>query len=409
MIVNSLTTILIICIIVAVFMMMFKGYNQKTVEGFVVEPLHSQYYHTHGTPYEYVVTQSDPIIHNVTNNDVQSVVANKHKNEVVVQNIPTASTMPRLLLQKQANPIQTTHSVVAGGDTNMVHYDHNNDGNIDHTHMVTNPSVQLVNFDKNLRLDDDGNTWVLNNLGVDGNQKVKGTFEVDSKAKFKDYVGLDGSVEVAGPANFKSLAEFNGGINVANLGRFKNDLEVIGHLKGKNNLTVDHNAKVGGSLEVDNIARFNNVVDVKGDIYTHKDMKVFGDTRLEKGLHVGGPSTVHNRLTVDGIGTFKHNLGIVGDTRTNANLYVGNNADVGKNTNIKGHLRVHGGVGSGYEQNKEVFMVDNSWGDIVESKCPHNHFLCGIKARYEKHNSRHKDRMWDTGVNGLWLKCCPFN
>jgi len=319
--------------------------------------------------------------------------------ETVVTSAPQQKFIVKQLASEE--PIQTTHTVVAPTSPTVV--------TPQIVAPVTTPAVQLVNFDKNLRLDEDGNTWVLNNLGVDGNTKIKGTFETDGQSRFRDYVGVDGNLEVAGPASFNSLAEFNGGMNVSKLGTFRNDLKVIGHLMGKNNMTISHNAKIGGSLDVDNVARFRNVMDVKGDVYANKDFKVFGNTRLEKDMHVGGPSVIHNKLTVDGVGTFKNNMGIVGDTKIKGGLSVGANSFFDKDMQIKGQLKVHGGVGSGYPKKKDVFMMDNNWGEIVEGKCPHNHFVCGMKARYEQHNNRNKDRAWDTGVNGLWLQCCPFN
>ena len=63
-----------------------------------------------------------------------------------------------------------------------------------------------------------------------------------------------------------------------------------------------------------------------------------------------------------------------------------------------------------HKASHEISMADNGWGDVIESSCPNTHYLCGIKARHERNKNVNdsQNRQWATGVNGLWLKCCPF-
>ncbi len=239
-----------------------------------------------------------------------------------------------------------THGVPAHSIAGHTHLGHH------HGHVTTHT------------VDHSGNIWTTSNLGVDGDHRVKGSMSVDMDANVK------GSFDVQGPATFHN--------------------DIIGlsdtHLKGK--------------LDVGNAAFFNN------------DLNVHGTGRFSKDVDVNGPAAFNDTLTVGGDGIFKNNLTVRGNHVVDGEMGVNgmatfaNSAEVSKNLTVGGNLSVKGSVGQGFNKCTTVPMSDNGWGDLVEKRCPDNHFMCGLKIRHEYYNDKVKQD--NTGINGISLKCCPF-
>jgi len=261
--------------------------------------------------------------------------------------------------------------------------------------------TQVINWDKGLRIDPDGNTWVINNLGVDGHNRVKGDLQVDSNAHIHGITDIDGNLNLHGVADFGNDLHVKGKVN------FDNNLTVAGHTALKDGLHVMGPTRMAGDAYITNNATVGNNFKVNQEATFGKDVRIQGGARVDRNFGVGGNSIINGNFAVDGVGTFRDNLGVVGNTMMKGSLNVGDDASFDKNLHVKGKMRILDGIGSGYVASKEIAMADNGFGEIIENRCPDNHYLCGIKARYER--TKTSERQWDSGINGLYLKCCSFD
>ena len=86
------------------------------------------------------------------------------------------------------------------------------------------------------------------------------------------------------------------------------------------------------------------------------------------------------------------------------------NVAIGGNQDLVGHLSIQGGVGKGVGAAEELAVADNGWGEMVNSECPHNTFMCGVRVRNDSRvdDDGRSGRYDNAGINGMWLKCCPF-
>lgn len=224
------------------------------------------------------------------------------------------------------------------------------------------PTDYIHYMDKGVRLDKDHNTWVVNNFGVDGDQLVKGSLNVDSDIMVHRDLAVDGNSSV------KGTMDVHNGLAVDGETMLNNDLKVLGGVRIGSTLDVEDNAVINGNLGT------------------------------------GGNHIVNGNFATNGVGTFERNLGVVGNTMIKGKFTNQSNAEFQKDVDISNNLRVHGQVGSGVS--KDIKVVDNQdWGSVIDKKCPPNHFMCGVKVRHEDWD-RTKNR--NPGMFGMWINCCPF-
>lgn len=49
---------------------------------------------------------------------------------------------------------------------------------------------------------------------------------------------------------------------------------------------------------------------------------------------------------------------------------------------------------------------DNEWGNVINKRCPDNHFMRDIRVRHDPIDRDNRED--NAGINGLSLQCCPF-
>lgn len=192
----------------------------------------------------------------------------------------------------------------------------------------------------------DGNLWTHHNMAVDGHGAVRGEFDVTGNTALR------------------------------------------GNVKTGKHLSVGGDSTIGGGAMI------------------KEDIDVAGRGHIANDLFVGGNQVVRHNMRVNGIGTFNSNVGIAGSTKVKGNLGVGGGLNAMSDAVVDGHLSVAGGVGGWVGESQMVEMSDNGVGKIVNKTCPKNHFVCGMQIRDDDMDDglRHDH----SGVNGMWLQCCPF-
>jgi hypothetical protein len=63
-------------------------------------------------------------------------------------------------------------------------------------------------------------------------------------------------------------------------------------------------------------------------------------------------------------------------------------------------------VGQGFDKAVMIKASDNEWGNVINKRCPDNHFMRDIRVRHDPIDRDNRED--NAGINGLSLQCCPF-
>jgi len=214
---------------------------------------------------------------------------------------------------------------------------------------------------------------------------------------------IEHMVEYARPEPITSIVEDNSPFQFTHNGDVMtdNNMSVYGDLATRGDLMVEKNSHVKGNEMINGRLSVAGDMNVDSKAIIKNDLDVLGDTSTAGVLRVGGVSTLGDNLGVGGNVQVRQNLGVEGDS-------VLSNVAVNGDQIIDGRLSVTRQVGRGLDHSVEISAVDGGYGSIIESSCPPNHFVCGMKIRNDDEQlelDRNHDRM---GINGAWLKCCSF-
>ena len=136
-----------------------------------------------------------------------------------------------------------------------------------------------------------------------------------------------------------------------------------------------------------------------------------GDVTASDTVTASGTMTIGNqrgdrRLQFSTNGGDELNAGSIGYRNFDPNAL----SIVGAGTNstdrlvrIYDHLRVERSL-TFPTQSREVAFGDLGYGNVIARDCAANEYVCGISIRLEPSQGGGDD----TGVNGLWMRCCTF-
>lgn len=191
-----------------------------------------------------------------------------------------------------------------------------------------------------------GTTNIRNDLDVDGDLNVDGSFHIGEDLDVDGDLNIDGGDLTVSTPTF-NLANTNA--TTINLGGDATDIQIgaaTGTTNVNNNLDVDGDLNLDGgdltvSTETFNLA--NNVaknVNFAGAATNIEIGSQEGLTNVNNNLKVDGETTFGNRLTVDGIVDVNNSLYVEGQARVNQSLEVEDSVKVQNELAVEGDTQI---------------------------------------------------------------------
>jgi len=219
-----------------------------------------------------------------------------------------------------------------------------------------------------------GKTTIRNDLDVDGDLSVDGSFTVGEDLDVDGNVNVDGSVNIVGDLEIKgedlttNQSTFNlldTNATTINFGGAATNIEIgasTGTTNVNNNLDIDGDVNIdGGDLTVstsvfnlanDTATTVNFAGDAtnvqigsdEGDTNVNNNLTVDGVTNVQKELTVEGDTTVNSKLTVEGIVDVNNSLYVTGSTDVSESLKVQGSTSVQKELVVEGNTQMNKGL-----------------------------------------------------------------
>lgn len=191
-----------------------------------------------------------------------------------------------------------------------------------------------------------GTTNIRNDLDVDGNLNVDGSFHIGEDLDVDGDLNIDGGDLTVSTSTF-NLANTNA--TTINLGGAATDIQIgaaTGTTNVNNNLDVDGDLNLdGGDLTV-STETFNLANDVAKNVNfagaaTNIEIgSQEGLTNVNNNLKVDGETTFGNRLTVDGIVDVNNSLYVEGEARVSSSLEVEDSVKVQRELAVEGDTQI---------------------------------------------------------------------